>query len=245
MMQPKIEVKNITVNYYSFNKGINSLKDFVTGFKFLNPFERKKVLEDVSITVYPGEVFGILGRNGAGKSTLLKSIAGILNPSEGSVVVNGTIAPLLAIGAGMEMELTGIENIRLIGSLLNYSKAEMDAKIEKIIAFSELSLEELQRPVKTFSSGMVSRMSFSLAVADTPDILIIDEVLAVGDRGFRDKCLDRVREIKVAGSTILFVSHNFDEMQKICTRGICIEKGKITAEGDFQKVGEYYKSLFK
>ena len=215
----KIKIEGLNVSYYTFNQGVNSVKDFITGFKFIRPFEKKEVLHQINLEIYEGDVLGILGRNGAGKSTLLKAIAGILKPTKGSVQVNGKVAPLLAIGAGMEMELTGYENIRLIGSLMGHTMKQTKLRTENIKDFSELSHEQLSRQVKTYSTGMISRLSFSMAVADMPDILIVDEVLSVGDVGFQQKCVQRINEIQKAGGTILFVSHSLGEVERICNRG--------------------------
>lgn len=244
-MEPIIEIKNVDLDYTLINPKIQSLKDFVTSFSISKLFVRKKVIHNLSLNIYKGEVLGIVGKNGCGKSTLLKAIAGVLEPVNGTIEVHGKIAPLLALGSGIEMELTGYENIKLQGSLMGNSRKEIVQMRQNVIDFSELTPEQLQNPVKTYSSGMIARLSFSIAVSKTPEILIIDEVLAVGDVGFQKKCYDRINEIKEMGSTILFVSHSLQEVQRICTRGLCINNGKIEKEGDLHTVGLYYNSLFE
>ncbi len=237
-----IVFENVSLYYYTFDQGINSVKDYVLKLGFVKPFVKRKVLEQVSFEVKPGEVVGILGKNGTGKSSLLKCVAGILKSYHGKVEVEGRIAPMLAIGAGIEMELTGLENIKLITSLMGVPASR--EKIDEIIAFSELSIEDLKRQVKTYSTGMISRLSFSIAVSENPDILLVDEVLAVGDSGFQEKCMKRINDIKEAGSTILFVSHSPDDVRNICTRTICIDRGRIVFDGDVEAGLEVYRKQF-
>ncbi|HEY0976081.1 MAG TPA: ABC transporter ATP-binding protein [Flavobacteriales bacterium] len=244
MRTPQIELRNVGVHYYTFDQGINSIKDYVMKFGFTRPFARRKVLDGVDLQVLPGEVLGILGRNGTGKSSLLRCVAGILRSYTGTVEVRGSIAPMLAIGSGIEMELTGIENIKLICSLMGTGGADIERTIDGIIAFSELSREDLQRQVKTYSTGMISRLSFSIAIAKVPDILLIDEVLAVGDAGFQRKCLDRITAIKESGCTILFVSHGADDVRRICTRAICLDQGRIVFDGEVEPAIQRYEQLF-
>ena len=242
---PQIELTDLSVYYYTFNQGINSIKDYTMKLGFAKPFAKYKVLENVDLKIYPGEVVGILGKNGTGKSSLLRCIAGILKSYKGKLVVHGKIAPMLAIGSGIEMELTGLENIKLISSFMGgKSKKDTAEKLEEIISFSELSLSDLNRQVKTYSTGMISRLSFSIAISETPDILLIDEVLAVGDAGFQQKCLNRINEIKESGCTILFVSHGADDVRRICTRAICINEGTIAMDGKVEEVIEYYEKLY-
>lgn len=241
----QIDLNDVSIYYYTFNQGINSIKDYTMKLGFAKPFAKYKVLENVDLQIYKGEVVGILGKNGTGKSSLLRCIAGILKSYKGKLVVHGKIAPMLAIGSGIEMELTGMENIKLISSFMgSNSKKEMAAKLEEIIQFSELSIKDLNRQVKTYSTGMISRLSFSIAISETPDILLIDEVLAVGDAGFQQKCLARIQEIKESGCTILFISHGSDDVRKICTRAICINDGKIAMDGKVEKVIKFYENLY-
>jgi ABC-type polysaccharide/polyol phosphate transport system ATPase subunit len=226
------------------NPNFQSIKDLFTQFSGSSLFVKKEVIKGVSLDIYPGEVIGILGRNGTGKSTLLKAVAGILTPDAGEIIVKGNIAPMLAIGTGIELELSGYENIKLLGALMGLSRKRVKEMFAEIIDFSELSHETLLAPVKTYSSGMMARLSFSIAICEVPEIMIIDEVLAVGDAGFQKKCMDRITQIKNSGSTILFVSHSLADVQRICTRGICLNEGVIASQGDLHKVGLYYNSLF-
>jgi len=245
MRKPQISFKNVDIYYYTFDQGINSIKDFIVRIGSMKPFAKKKVLEGIDLEVYPGEVIGILGKNGSGKSSLLRCVAGILKSYTGQINVKGSLAPMLAIGSGIEMELTGIENIKLISSLLGTRDTDIKGKIERVLEFSELSREDLERQVKTYSTGMISRLSFSIATADIPDILLIDEVLAVGDAGFQRKCLERINEFKDKGCTILFVSHGADDVRKICTRAICLRDGKKVMDGDVEEVINFYNQFFE
>ena len=244
-LKPQIALKNVSIYYYTFDRGINSLKDLIVKFGFLRPFAKKKVLEDVSLNVYPGEIVGILGKNGEGKSSLLKCVSGILKSYTGNVEVRGRLAPMLALGSGIEMELTGIENIRLISSLLGNRGSSIEQKIKEVYEFSELSMEDLKRQVKTYSTGMIARLSFSIAISEVPDILLIDEVLAVGDAGFQRKCIDRIMEFKEKGCTILFVSHGASDVQRLCTRAICLNEGKVVYDGDVEQAISHYNRYFE
>jgi len=244
MSKPKISIQNVSLSYYSFNQGVNSIKDIFTGLNFSKPFEKHEVVHSVSMEIMPGEVVGILGKNGVGKSTLLKAVAGMIKPSFGKIEVDGKVAPILAIGAGIEMELTGYENIKLLVSLMGSKIGKLKEMMPKIVGFSELSDEELNRPVKTYSTGMLSRLSFSIGVAQDPDILIIDEVLAVGDMGFQQKCMARIEEIKNSGSTILFVSHNIDEVKKICSKAALLGNNTLLEFGDIDNVAQTYLNTF-
>jgi ABC-2 type transport system ATP-binding protein len=188
-------------------------------------------LRDVSLTVREGETVGILGRNGSGKSTLLKCICGVLQPTDGEVAVRGKLAGLLELGAGFQQDLTGRENIYLNGSLLGMSKREVDRVFDAIVDFSELE-EFIDGPVKFYSSGMYVRLGFAVAVNVDPDILVIDEVLAVGDERFQRKCIDRVKQFQKEGRTILLVTHSADTVRSICDRGVVLSHGRLVAEGE-------------
>jgi len=240
-----IVFKDVGLSYYTFNQGVNSLKDLFTSFRFQPVFEKKHVLNHLNFTIQKGQTVGVLGRNGAGKSTLLKAVAGMLIPSSGELVVKGNVAPILAIGAGVEMELTGYENIELTGSLMGFTKKDLKSHIANIAAFSELTEKELNMPLKTYSTGMLSRLSFSIAVANEPEILIVDEVLAVGDQGFQQKCIARIQEIKQAGSTILFVSHSVDDVRRICDSVIYLEQGELKFQGGIEEGIQHYQSMFE
>jgi ABC-2 type transport system ATP-binding protein len=188
-------------------------------------------LREVSLTVREGETVGILGRNGSGKSTLLKCICGVLQPTEGEVAVRGKLAGLLELGAGFQQDLTGRENIYLNGSLLGMSKRQVDRVFDAIVDFSELE-EFIDGPVKFYSSGMYVRLGFAVAVNMDPDILVIDEVLAVGDERFQRKCIDRVKQFQKEGRTILLVTHSADTVRSICDRGVVLSHGRLVAEGE-------------
>jgi homopolymeric O-antigen transport system ATP-binding protein len=236
-----IKFENVSVSFWQNNLGIHSIKDLVTNRK--NPFQNKPILKNISFEVYKGESMGILGRNGSGKSTLLRTIAGLIKPVEGKITVNGSFAPILAIGAGLEMELTGYENMSLLLSLYGTTRKNSNS-VEEIQDFSELSDEVLSMPVKRYSSGMVARLAFSISLANDADILIIDEVLAVGDQGFQAKCMEKIYNVKAEGKTILFVSHFPEDVLKICDKALLLENGVITHAGSAVDIGTNYKQLF-
>ena len=236
-----IKVENLHVRFWQNNVGVYSLKDLITHRK--SPFKTKTILNDISVEVKRGESMGIVGRNGSGKSTLLRTIAGIIKPAKGKVTVNGSFAPILAIGAGLEQELTGFENIHMLLALYGTARKNGNA-IDNIKEFSELGEEVLRMPVKQYSSGMVARLAFSISLANAADILIIDEVLAVGDQGFQAKCIDKIHQLKAQGTTILFVSHFPEGVLKICDTAILLEAGQITHRGPAAEICENYKQLF-
>jgi ABC-2 type transport system ATP-binding protein len=236
-----IQLENVHVSFWQNNVGVYSIKDLITHRK--SPFKTKTILNNISVEVRKGESLGIVGRNGSGKSTLLRTIAGIIKPDKGKVIVNGSFAPILAIGAGLEVELTGYENISMLLALYGTQRKNTNA-IENIREFSELSDEVLHMPVKQYSSGMVARLAFSISLANDSDILIIDEVLAVGDQGFQAKCLEKIYQIKDQGKTILFVSHFPDDVAKICNKAILLEHGELIHSGNSLEICNNYKNLF-
>lgn len=239
-MERLVTVENVGVSYWHNNVGVHSIKDLLTHRK--NPFKPKPILKDVSLELFKGQSMGILGRNGCGKSTLLRTIAGVVKPQTGRVEVNGSIAPILAIGAGLELELTGYENISLLFALYGHKRNKEEyARVQQ---FSELTTEVLQSPVKTYSAGMVARLAFSISLANACDILIIDEVLAVGDKGFQEKCMEKIFEIKAQGKSIIFVSHFPDEVVKICNTAVLMEGGIIISRGETTEICNRYKQLF-
>ncbi len=198
-------------------------------------------LQEVSLQINPGEVFGLIGHNGAGKSTLLKLIARVLRPSQGRVRVYGKVAPLLEFGAGFHPELTGRENVFLNGALLGFSKAEMEAKFDRIVDFAELG-NFIDAPMRTYSSGMWARLGFAVATDVEPDILIIDEVLSVGDEAFQHKSSDRIREFREQGVTILLVSHSMDTVLEMCHRVAWIDHGHLHKIGLAEEIIPEYRS---
>ncbi|NCX95467.1 MAG: ABC transporter ATP-binding protein [Chitinophagia bacterium] len=236
-----ISFKNVTVSFWQNDFGVHSIKDLMKHRK--QPFSNKIILNDVTFDVERGACMAILGRNGSGKSTLLRTIAGLIKPIKGQITINGTFAPILAIGAGVELELSGYENINLLLSLYGRYKRNSNT-IQDIIAFSELSHEQLSMPVKRYSSGMVARLAFSISIANDADILIIDEVLAVGDKGFQQKCMDKIFGIKAEGKTILFVSHFTEEVMKICNTALLLDKGNLIDSGTAEEICNKYMRLF-
>jgi ABC-2 type transport system ATP-binding protein len=226
-----VDVRNISKRFRLAHGQYNSLKErLIHGGKRQN-VEDFWALDQVSLTVRQGETVGILGRNGSGKSTLLKCICGVLQPTKGEVAVRGKLAGLLELGAGFQQDLTGRENIYLNGSLLGMSKREVDKVFDAIVDFSELE-EFIDGPVKFYSSGMYVRLGFAVAVNVDPDILVVDEVLAVGDERFQRKCLDRVNQFQREGRTILLVTHSADTVRTICDRGVVLSHGQLVAEGE-------------
>jgi len=244
MSEPIIEIHNVSMMFNIASEQLNSLKEyFVALVRHQLHFKKFMALEDISITVNRGEQYGIVGTNGSGKSTLLKIIAGVLDPSEGSVRIGGTIAPLIELGAGFDMELTARENIYLNGALLGYSRQFINDRFDDIVDFAEVR-DFLDMPMKNYSSGMVARVAFAVATAVNPDILVVDEVLSVGDFLFQEKCEKRINElVEQYGTTLLFVSHSIDQVERICNKAVWIEKGHMRMNGDSQEVCEAYRHL--
>jgi ABC-type polysaccharide/polyol phosphate transport system ATPase subunit len=246
MKQVAIELKDVSVSYLNNKRGIYSIKDFFIKGGLFSPFEQRPVLKNIDLTVYKGESIGIVGKNGEGKSTLLRTIAGIIIPDSGTCKVAVEISPLLALGAGLELELTGLENIKIYMALSKrYEKGTIKELIDNVSDFSGLSMEQLKMPVKMYSTGMLARLAFSTVMTIQPQLLMIDEVLAVGDKGFQEKCKKRIQEVKEAGATVLFVSHNPDEITDVCDRGICLKEGRIICDSTSQNAVKEYNNLFK
>ncbi len=238
MPNTAIKVSHLTKVYKLYEKPIDRLKES------LHPLKKQYhkdfyALNDVSFEIKKGETVGIIGKNGAGKSTLLKIITGVLTPTSGHVHVNGRIASLLELGAGFNPEYTGIENIYLQGTLMGYAHSEMEAKIDEILAFADIG-DFVHQPVKMYSSGMFARLAFSVAINVEPDILIVDEVLSVGDARFQTKSIKKMESIKKNGTTILFVSHAIEQVKRFCQKAIWINDGKIKQIGEQSTVGDMY-----
>lgn len=241
-----VTVDNVSMK---FNLGIE--KNFSLKLFFINLFKSKKnkpkkqdfwALKDISFKVEKGEVIGFVGSNGAGKSTMLKVIAGVMKPTKGKVTVNGNICPMIELGAGFDPELTARENIYLNGAVLGYSKQFLESKFDEIVEFSELK-DFLNVPVRNFSSGMTARLAFSIATVVDPEILIVDEILSVGDIAFQQKSEAKMKSLIGGGTTVLFVSHSLDQIRKICTKVIWLEHGNIKMIGNTKEVCDaYYKS---
>ncbi|MCL2632708.1 MAG: ABC transporter ATP-binding protein [Coriobacteriia bacterium] len=240
---PVVVVDDVTMIFNIANERLNSLKEYVLKLVTRQLFFREfKALDSVSLTVEQGDVYAIVGLNGSGKSTLLKIIAGVLEPSQGKATVKGRIAPLIELGAGFDFELTARENIFLNGALLGYSRQYIKDNFDEIVRFSEME-EFLELPMKNYSSGMVARVAFAVATVMIPDLLIIDETLAVGDMFFQEKCLNRINElINEHGTTVLFVSHNINQVQKLCRKALWLEKGVVKMIGSVDEVCEAYSS---
>jgi len=240
-----IVFKNVTKTYPYYGHITAGFKNFVLNIrKFLK--ERRKrfvVLDNISFEVYRGECFGVVGRNGAGKSTLLALTAGVLKPDKGEIIVRGRVLPLLELGAGFHPDLTGRENIILNGVLLGATRKEIMKKMDKIIDFAEL-WDFIDQPLRTYSSGMIARLGFSIVIHLDPEILLIDEILAVGDIAFQEKCVKKIKEFRENGVTILLVSHNLNDITTLCDRAMWIENHKIKAIGDARQVVEMYKNSF-
>ena len=244
-MQPKIIFQDVSVRYRLPKERIRTFKEFAIQSLFRKvEYEEFWVFHDISFHIAPGEMLGIVGRNGAGKSTLLKLVARVMKPVKGQVRVNGKVTPLLELGAGFDLELTGQENIYLFGSILGVSRKEMNQKLGKIIEFSELE-DFIDSPLRTFSSGMVTRLGFAVATAIEPDILLLDEILAVGDAGFQQKCLEVIHNFRDSGVTILFVSHNLPQMRTLCDKVVWLDGGKVRAWGDAPAILDQYEASMR
>ncbi len=235
-----IKVDNVDVSFYVHNQGMSSFKQWLLSFGTKKLFRKKIVLSNISFEINRGDCIGFIGRNGSGKSTLLKAIAGVIPVEKGTIDVRGKVAPMLAIGVGLEPELSGYENLKIGCSLMGMRKKEIEELIPDIISFSELSDEELKMQVKRYSSGMKARLGFSMAVAKQPEILIVDEALSVGDQQFKEKCNKRIDEIRAGGSTILFVSHSVGEIKRICNKVVWVDRGKMNGQGDTEGMIQKY-----
>ena len=238
-----IEVNNVSMRFNMAKEKHESLKEyFLAAVQGKLQFEEFYALRDVSLKVEKGEFYGLIGLNGSGKSTLLKVIAGVYKPSMGSVTVNGSIAPLIELGAGFDMDLTARENIYLNGTVLGLTPKYIDSKFDEIVEFSELR-DFLDVPLKNYSSGMVSRIAFSIATITKPDILIADEILSVGDFMFQEKCEKRMEELMSGGTTVILVSHSIDQIERMCDRVTWLEKGCVRMTGTTAEVCAAYKAL--
>ena len=236
-----IEVENVCMDFYCRDEKVDNLKEFIVRL-FKGKLERKKVriLENISFELKKGESIGLIGHNGAGKSTLLKIISDIIEPTEGSVRTHGVIAPLLNLGAGFDYEATGKENVYLNGAILGYSKRELERKYREIVEFSELG-NHMNIPLKNYSSGMVARLGFAIAIDVEPQILLVDEILSVGDENFRRKCADKIDELRGKGVSFVIVSHNMDQIRKLCQKALWIENAHVKGYGEVNEVCDQYE----
>lgn len=237
-----IRLENVSVKYRVPMERISTFKEYaIRKVQRRIRFQDFWAVRNVSMEIFKGEVFGIIGRNGAGKSTLLKLVARVLRPTEGRVWVKGRVAPLLEVSAGLHPELTGRENVFLNGTLLGFSYKEMEEKYESIVTFAELR-DFIDAPVRTYSSGMVARLGFAIATDVQPDVLIVDEVLAVGDEDFRKRCLARIEDFRDKGATVLFVTHSLDVVETLCNRVLWIDHGEAKAFGNALEVLNRYRA---
>ena len=243
MGRAMVEVKNVSMRFKLEQSKDKTLKGFVVNMlKRKLRYEEFSALEDVSFSVNRGEVIGIIGKNGAGKSTLLKIISGIMQPTTGTVIVRKNIVPMLELGSGFDFELTGRENIYLNGAILGYSKEFLKEKFDEIVAFSELE-RFIDTPIRNYSSGMMMRLAFSIATVVNPEILIVDEILSVGDAQFQEKSRARMMELMSGGTTVFFVSHSLSQIREMCNKVIWLKDGRIEKIGKTQEVCDAYENF--
>lgn len=240
-----VDVNDVTIRFNLANQKVDNLKEYV--IKLIKKelmFQEFFAVKNVSFTVNKGEAWGLIGANGSGKSTMLKAISGILTPYKGSITVNGSVAPLIELGAGFDPELTARENIFLNGCVLGHTEKFMKGHFEEIVDFAEIR-QFLDTPLKNYSSGMRARLGFSVATMVKPDILIVDEILSVGDYKFRQKCEKRMKELLGGGTTLLYVSHSIDEVRRLCDHAIWLDKGAARMQGEASAVCDAYMTEMK
>lgn len=240
-----VDVNNVTIRFNLSSQKVDNLKEYVIKLiKKELTFQEFFAVKDVSFQVKKGEAWGLIGTNGSGKSTMLKAISGILKPYQGTITVSGSVAPLIELGAGFDPELTARENIFLNGCVLGHTEKFMQEHFDEIVDFADIH-KFLDSPLKNYSSGMRARLGFSIATMVKPDILIVDEVLAVGDFKFRQKCEKRMKELLAGGTTLLYVSHNIDEVRRLCDHAIWLDKGVARMQGDTKTVCDAYMAEMK
>ena len=241
MSRTVIEVSDVSMRFRMNSDKIMSLKEFVTtAMRGKLQYQEFTALDHVSFTVKRGETLGLIGRNGAGKSTMLKIISGILKPTEGNVVCRGNVVPMLELGSGFDFDLTGRENIFLNGAILGYSEDFLNAKYDEIVEFSELG-NFIETPIRNYSSGMLARLAFSVATMVQPEVLIVDEILAVGDAAFQEKSKRRMLELMGGGTTVLFVSHSIQQIREMCNKVLWLEHGVVVQSGETKSVCDSYE----
>jgi len=242
---PVVELQDVTVRYRVPRERYRTFKEFaIRRVQGRVQFEDLLALDGVSLQVFKGEVFGLVGANGAGKTTLLRLVARVMRPTSGRVIVRGRVAPLLAMGAGFHPELTGRENVFLNGALLGYTRHQIEEKMDWIVDFAELRAF-IDAPLRTYSSGMMARLGFAVATAQMPEVLIIDEVLSVGDIAFQEKSAARIREFREAGATILLVSHSMASVKKMCSRAAWLDHGRVMAVDQAEAVVEKFEKYME
>lgn len=236
-----VNVEHVTMKFRMANDKVLSLKEYVVALmEHRLQYKEFTALDDISFQVRKGEVLGIIGKNGAGKSTLLKIIAGVLKPTSGKVTLKGNVVPMLELGSGFDQELSGSENIFLNGSILGYDKEFLESKYDEIVEFSELK-EFIHMPIRNYSSGMLMRLAFSIATVVEPEILIVDEILAVGDEGFQAKSKARMMELMSGGTTVLFVSHSLKQIEEMCDRVLWLDEHRVRMLGNAVEICTAYK----
>lgn len=241
-MTSMIEIDHVSMRFLMANDRINSLKEYVVQrIKGKVKYNEFLALDDVSFSVEKGNVIGLIGHNGAGKSTLLKIISGIMKPSSGTIVTRGNVVPMLELGSGFDFDMTGRENIFLNGAILGYSENFLNEKYSEIVEFSELG-QFIDVPLRNYSSGMIARLAFSIATAVDPEILIVDEVLSVGDAAFQEKSRARMMNLMGGGTTVLFVSHNLNQIRDMCNSVVWLDHGKVKQVGDSKTVCNAYEN---
>jgi len=242
-MESVIQVDDVSMMFNIGSEKIDNIKEFfIKAAKRQLHFEEFWALKNISFDIKKGEAVGLVGFNGSGKSTMLKLIAGVMKPTKGTVRVNGTVAPMIELGAGFDLNLSARENIFLNGAVLGYDRTEMKKRFKDIVDFADL-WDFIDTPVKNFSSGMTARLGFAIATSVLPEILIVDEVLGVGDYKFQERCHKRIDEIISNGATVLFVSHSIEEVKKVCNRAIWINKGEIVMDGQVDEVCAKYMEI--
>lgn len=235
-----VDVDHVTIRFNLANQKVDNLKEYLIKLmKRELMFQEFLAVKDVSFQVRAGEAWGLIGTNGSGKSTLLKAISGIMKPYKGTIRINGSVAPLIELGAGFDPECTARENIFLNGCVLGHTEKFMQEHFDEIVDFAEIH-KFLDSPIKNYSSGMKARLGFSVATMVKPDILIVDEILSVGDYKFKQKCMKRMEQLLSGGTTLLYVSHNIEEVMRLCDHAIWIDKGEMKMVGDVQTVCDAY-----
>ena len=243
MRDGQIIAQDVGVAYRLYREKVSTLKEAVANrFRHLRGAETFWALRHVSLEVAPGEAVALVGHNGSGKSTLLKTMAGVLQPSEGVLATRGRISPMIELGAGFDPELSGRDNVYLNGALLGFTRKQMEAKFDRIVAFAELG-DFIEMPIKNYSSGMYARLGFAIAQDVEPDILIVDEVLAVGDERFQEKCKARIQDFRAAGVTFIFVSHSFEAARELCPRAAVLHHGRLAFDGPVDGAWARYREL--
>jgi len=239
-----VSIQDVSLRFRIPREKIRSVKEYaIRRLKRELAYEDFWALRELNLEIRPGEVFGIIGRNGAGKTTLLKVIARVLRPTSGRVVIRGRVAPLLGLGAGFNEELTGRENVFLNGTALGYSIADLKARLERIVAFAELE-EFIDAPLRTYSNGMRARLGFAIATDVMPDILLLDEIMSVGDAIFRKKSEARIAQIRERGATVIVVSHGLPTIKKLCSRGLLLDRGGALRMGPTEEIVDAYTERF-